>query len=254
LTIVWKAAAKQAGFCSRPPSIQLLLRRNTLTLSFNSTQTSALTHRWKSVLVPYEWGLAMRNLMSPQLAADVLDDHSTPPRPPKQPHVSLSRKMTSRRKTYEIDYNRMHFIPLFCMRDTPLRSLYRLYEYTCTRSHNEIMEEGMYFFQRQKHWRVKDIPDPGDTPFAMLFSPVWWKHWRKPLISGLNWGSVEGSLMKNLHSSSFSKRIKSPVRDSPAWCAAVQPLEETLDLAPNLHKSPHMGFRQRNIIADANQL
>jgi hypothetical protein len=31
-----------------------------------------------------------------------------------------------------------------------------------------------------KHWRVKDIPDPGDTPFVMLFSPVWWKHWRKP--------------------------------------------------------------------------
>lgn len=87
------------------------------------------------------------------------------PIPPQLPVSTLIAEpgITMRRKTYEINYTQMHYIHLFRMRDTPLRSLYRLYEYTCNRIPNEIMEEGMYFFHYQTGWRVKDIPDLKDS-------------------------------------------------------------------------------------------
>lgn len=161
-----------------------------------------------------------------------------------------------RRKRYEIDYTQMHYIRLFRMRDTPPRSLYRLYEYTCNRVPNEIMEEGMYFFHYQTGWRVKDIPDPRD-PDPLRYTIL--ACLAEALVEAFNFKIKLGLRRGITHDKPlliplFREELEPPYEEPPDWCTTVQPLEETLVIVPSLIKSPHIGFRQRNIIADVEQL
>ncbi|KAF9462696.1 hypothetical protein BDZ94DRAFT_1165224, partial [Collybia nuda] len=72
------------------------------------------------------------------------------------------RDISLRRKRLEVSYTEFRFVPLFCMRDTPLHAFYRLYKSTCTLFHSEIMGEGMDILYHQPHLCIKDIPDPRD--------------------------------------------------------------------------------------------
>ncbi|KAJ5707744.1 hypothetical protein N7488_007545 [Penicillium malachiteum] len=58
-------------------------------------------------------------------------------------------------------YN-LQAIPLWRMRDTPLRSVYRIYEAHLADRYALIGKETEYFFFRPG-WRLRDIPDPKDT-------------------------------------------------------------------------------------------
>jgi hypothetical protein len=52
--------------------------------------------------------------------------------------------------------------PLFGYRDTPLRSLYRLYELMVLQEMSSVTLEAEYFFYRSS-WTLSTIPDPKDT-------------------------------------------------------------------------------------------
>ncbi|TDL27957.1 hypothetical protein BD410DRAFT_679859, partial [Rickenella mellea] len=73
-----------------------------------------------------------------------------------------------------LDYALLRGVYLFSFRDTPLRSLYRLYETTCAAEHGEMMLEAAYFWRHQD-WRIEDIPDPHDSDplrYAIIASLV----------------------------------------------------------------------------------
>lgn len=61
------------------------------------------------------------------------------------------------------DLTNMRSIPLWRARDTPVRSLYRIYEAMAARECNAIGPEVEYFwYQARTSWAVRSIPDPCD--------------------------------------------------------------------------------------------
>lgn len=76
-------------------------------------------------------------------------------------------------------------IPLFRKRDTPLYSLYRLYEDLCS---NDLVMMGYeceyFFFHNEQSWRLSQILDPQDAGpirYAILASMV------EALVDAFNW-------------------------------------------------------------------
>ncbi|GAQ10371.1 hypothetical protein ALT_7692 [Aspergillus lentulus] len=59
------------------------------------------------------------------------------------------------------DIHNLRSIPIWRMRDTPLRSIYRLYELHLADHYELLGWETEYFFYR-RDWKLRDIPDPGD--------------------------------------------------------------------------------------------
>lgn len=55
-------------------------------------------------------------------------------------------------------------IVLFQMRDTPLCSIYRIYEYMCAGLHSQVQYETEYFYchRDSARWSPDKIPDPKD--------------------------------------------------------------------------------------------
>ncbi|KAF8959155.1 hypothetical protein BDZ97DRAFT_1667602, partial [Flammula alnicola] len=60
---------------------------------------------------------------------------------------------------YEEENYKTPIFPFFKLRDTPLRSLYRIHDAACADMENLTMLEGEFVW-RHKEWRVEDIPDP----------------------------------------------------------------------------------------------
>ena len=166
------------------------------------------------------------------------------------------RSTILRRKMTEVDYTELRYISLFRIHDTPLAVLYRLYECTCTRSHNETMEESQYLFHHQPLWRVKDIPDPKDPDpvrYAILASLA------ETLATSFNFkinlGLRRGiTNEKPLLIAQFRHAPDPPLEEPPAWCPTVIPLKERLVLSPGLIQTPYEHFTKRNILADVHQL
>lgn len=74
-------------------------------------------------------------------------------------------------------------IPLWRMRDTPLRSVYRIYELFLANRYGLMGYETEYFFFHSD-WRSRDIPDPNDSDpvrYAVLACVV------EELHKSLNW-------------------------------------------------------------------
>ncbi|RHZ57489.1 uncharacterized protein CDV56_106954 [Aspergillus thermomutatus] len=59
------------------------------------------------------------------------------------------------------DIHNLRAIPIWRMRDTPLRSIYRLYELHLADHYELVGWETEYFFCR-RDWKLRDIPDPKD--------------------------------------------------------------------------------------------
>lgn len=60
------------------------------------------------------------------------------------------------------DLHNLRDIPLWRMRDTPLRSIHRLYELHLADRYKLMGYETEYFFYRPG-WKLQDIPDPNDS-------------------------------------------------------------------------------------------
>lgn len=76
-------------------------------------------------------------------------------------------------------------IPLWRLRDTPQRSLYRFYEAFCANAEGAISEETEYFWHRgEPRWATRNIQDPQDSDpvrYAMLASLT------EALVNSFNW-------------------------------------------------------------------
>ncbi|CAF9929024.1 MAG: hypothetical protein HETSPECPRED_007261 [Heterodermia speciosa] len=138
-------------------------------------------------------------------------------------------------------------IPLFRLRDTPLRSVYRLYEYMCAGFHTQVQYETEYFYFHpdSARWSVEEIPDPEDSHqqrYAFVASIV------EALVAAFNWRLCLG-LQRDRSRLSFGEMELHPPRRirSPEWAVAVPPLPEPLIIADNVdrHKTP---FEARNIM------
>ncbi|KAF3480023.1 uncharacterized protein GIQ15_06999 [Arthroderma uncinatum] len=86
--------------------------------------------------------------------------------------------MNSRRR----QFNRYLAVPIWCMRDTSMRSLYRLYESMASGEYTPMGRETEYFWYRG--WKLDAIKDPQDSDpvrYAILASLV------EELVTAFNW-------------------------------------------------------------------
>lgn len=142
-------------------------------------------------------------------------------------------------------------IPLFQMRDTPERSVYRLYEYICAGLYEQVQYETEYFYFHTdpQRWSLDRIPDPKDANeerYAFVASII------EALAASFNWRLSLG-LQRDRSRLSFSEidaRPPSPIC-APQWAIAVPRLREPLVIADNVdhRKTP---FEARNIIGANN--
>ncbi|KAJ6525061.1 hypothetical protein DFH09DRAFT_1372025 [Mycena vulgaris] len=142
---------------------------------------------------------------------------------------------------------------LFCLRDTPLRTLYRLYESAAEYTTNEMMMDSHYWFHEQAYWRLVDIPDPPDpdpTRYAILaalaedIAPFDYK-----ITMGLRRGIT---FDRPWLIEAFKKDPDPPFESTPLWTSNVGPLTQHLQLSPHVVATP--SFAHRNIRANMNQL
>lgn len=121
----------------------------------------------------------------------------------------------------------LHNIPLYRLRDTPVRSLYRLYEDLC--SGNLIMmgyESDYFFYHTENSWQLSQVPDPRDTDpirYAVLASLV------EALVSAFNWKLEQGLRRDGTHNADGSRAVVH-LQTRPTWTAQAQPLPERLNL------------------------
>ncbi|KAI9893371.1 MAG: hypothetical protein M1814_006667 [Vezdaea aestivalis] len=133
-------------------------------------------------------------------------------------------------------------IPLFVMRDTPLRSLYRLYEDFCTNLTIMGFESQYFFLHPEKRWQVFEIPDPCDfdiTRYTILASLA------EALADACN-----RRLQFGLHRDGKIDRNKvAKLEKAPLWASRVGPLPERLFLSDS-HSSKSgatIAVERRNI-------
>lgn len=147
------------------------------------------------------------------------------------------------------------------MRDTPLRSLYRLYECLVIDNEDEMMQESQYWFHDQVGWRLAEIPDPQDTDpirYAILASLA------DALVHSFN-HKIRLGLRRGVTNNKpwliqdFQNDQNPPLEESPNWCSRVEPLAQPLELVPRAvgvrEKRNNPGpFVKRNIYANFVQL
>ncbi|OAL35131.1 hypothetical protein AYO20_05608 [Fonsecaea nubica] len=138
-------------------------------------------------------------------------------------------------------------IPLFRMRDTPLRSLYRLYEDLCSAELIMMGYECDYFFFHNEHsWRLCQMPDPKEPDpitYAILASMV------EALVDAFNWRLELGLRRDKSMDESEHRHTNFNREEAPSWTAAVPPLPETLHLDKVETGTLDASFLKRNIRA-----
>lgn len=150
-------------------------------------------------------------------------------------------------------YHQLRSIWLFTVRDTPIRSLYRLCVSVSSQEQGEIMLESSYFW-RHRDWSMQDIPDPRDPDpvrYAMLASLV------EEMVEAFNYkiglGLRRGIEIYRSDYHALAREENKPFEVCPEWALRVPALGDLV----NFGREGDQGtptFRKRNIIADASQL
>ncbi|KAA8894746.1 hypothetical protein FN846DRAFT_999075 [Sphaerosporella brunnea] len=144
--------------------------------------------------------------------------------------------------------------PLFRARDTPLNTLYRLYQDLCAGLDYEMATETEYFFLHTgSRWRLSAIPDPKEKDpvrYAILASMV------EALVDAFNWRLDHGRHRNGKHESACARRMATNQRKlryetPPEWTRWVPPLDDYLDLVQNGYavRQDDPAFLRRNISA-----
>lgn len=162
------------------------------------------------------------------------------------------------------DLTNMRCIPLWRARDTPIRSLYRIYEAIAAREYDVIGPEVEYFFyQRRRSWAVCRIQDPRDRDpirYAILASIA------EELAVAFNWRMSLGmrrDKRKHIYRKTLDEVLPPfPPETAPAWATSVPAIDsewiadlpdDALDSSGRVvletgGKNPL--FAKRNIVAD----
>ena len=120
----------------------------------------------------------------------------------------------------------LRYIPIWTLRDTPLRAIYRLYEIYMTREFVLLRLECEYMWhQPSRKWSLRSIPDPRDPDpirYAMLASIV------EELVKAFNWRLQHGQRRngKNVRRSMENPWPKYEAEERPSWTASVPPIQE----------------------------
>ncbi|KAL4877943.1 hypothetical protein BJY04DRAFT_120113 [Aspergillus karnatakaensis] len=157
-------------------------------------------------------------------------------------------------------------IPIWRMRDTPMRSIYRLYELHLADRYEMMGWETEYFFFRPD-WKVGDIPDPKDPDpvrYAVLASIV------EELHEAVNWRLSLGLRRNYKHVYRDHKDDPWPPftpEELPEWTKHVPPIDkdvlrnsvpaESLDSDGNLVLETNgtgPNFARRNIVTNTGWL
>lgn len=127
---------------------------------------------------------------------------------------------------YQAIHN-LRWIPIWCARDTPLRSIYRLYDF-CLADHYEwVGNETEYFFFRED-WNLRDVPDPRDEDpirYAMIASLM------EELHDAVNWRLSLGLRRDKKHVYRNDDTDSLPPfipQELPDWTKEVPPIDKDL--------------------------
>lgn len=147
-------------------------------------------------------------------------------------------------------------IPLFQARDTPLRSLYRMYDDLCAGRLILMSYESDYFFrQASLRWQLSRMPDPNDDDpirYAILASLI------EALVDVFNW-RMELGIRRGAyaHLDRSANRATNFLREKPpTWTrnvGAIEPLN-LIDRSKEPHANPEENFLKRNIEAGVGYL
>lgn len=126
------------------------------------------------------------------------------------------------------DLHNLRAIRIFRLRDTPLRSLYRLYELFMADQYPLMGWETEYFVFSQPKWRLQDIPDPMDPDplrYAMIASIV------EELGEAINWRLSLGLRRNGEHV--YREKDTDPLplftpEILPGWTKKVPPMDKEL--------------------------
>ncbi|CCO26343.1 hypothetical protein BN14_00366 [Rhizoctonia solani AG-1 IB] len=175
--------------------------------------------------------------------------YALPPSP--TPLEILARREIGQEYLYrDGHYDQLRSIWFFTVRDTPIRSLYRLCVSVCAQDHNEIMLESQYFW-RHSDWAIRDIPNPGDPDparYAMLASIA------EELAAAFNY-KIGLGLRRGIavyDSEAVANEQTRPEEEYPEWTSQVPALDNLV----NFCREGDQGmpaFQKRNIIADVSQ-
>ena len=150
-------------------------------------------------------------------------------------------------------YHQLRSIWFFTIRDTPIRSLYRLCVSMSAQAHDEIMLESAYFW-RHSDWPLCDIPNPRD-PYpvrnAMLASLV------EEMVAAFNFkielGLRRGVEIYDSDHHALAREENKPLEVCPSWTKQVPALDNLINFGCEGDQGTE-AFVDRNIIVDASQL
>lgn len=142
----------------------------------------------------------------------------------------------------------MRSIPIWRMRDTPLRSIYRIYELLLADRYALIGEETEYFFYR-RDWKLRDIPDPQDPDplrYAVIASIV------EELHDAVNWRLSLGLRRTREHVYREDDGDPWPPftpEECPCWTQEVPPIDKEL---LGISVPPEALDKEGNLVLEAN--
>jgi len=158
----------------------------------------------------------------------------------------------------------LRYIPIWTIRDTPLRAIYRLYEILMTREFVLLRRECEYIWKRPgRKWSLYSIPDPCDPDpirYAILASIV------EELVKAFNWRLQHGQRRtgENITRSIEVPWPKFDPEITPSWTALVPPIKtkNLCELPSNIVKDGQLvladggceNFTRRNFDADTRYL
>ncbi|CAE7153787.1 unnamed protein product [Rhizoctonia solani] len=176
--------------------------------------------------------------------------HYTLPPSPTPLEILERREIAQEYLHRDGHYHQLRSIWFFTIRDTPIRSLYRLCVSVCAQDQNEIMQESQYFW-RHNDWAIRDIPDPRDPDpvrYAMLASMV------EELVDAFNYkiglGLRRGSAIYDREA--VANEEARPLEVSPEWALEVAGLDNLVNFCQEGDQGMP-AFQKRNIIVDVSQ-
>ncbi|KAI1965936.1 hypothetical protein LOZ58_000837 [Ophidiomyces ophidiicola] len=120
----------------------------------------------------------------------------------------------------------LYNIPIYRMRDTPLRSLYRLYEDICASVFIMYGDECTYFFHHSEpSWSLASVPDPQDKDpvrYAFVASMV------EALVESFNWRLEVGIRWDQTVKQSKQRSSNFTSEKAPSWTSDVTAVARTL--------------------------